>query len=55
LLLLRTLLSAVIDALVDGRYLLHPSPPFLVFQIQNRVVRPMEVEGHEGYLLVQRS
>jgi hypothetical protein len=41
-------------ALVDGRDLADPSLAVGVFESQDRLGRPVEVIGHEGYLLVQR-
>lgn len=39
---------------VDGRDLLDPPQPVGVLEIDDRLVRPMKVISHEGYLLVQR-
>jgi hypothetical protein len=43
-----------VDTPVDGRDFLNPPPPLAVFQIQDRIRRPMKVISHEGYLLVER-
>ncbi len=43
-----------ITALIDPGDLAHPAQTLLVFQIENRLHRPMEVVRDEGYLLVQR-
>ena len=44
----------LIQALVHRGNLLHPAAALPMLQIQNVVWRPVEVIGHEGYLLVQR-
>jgi hypothetical protein len=43
-----------VHALIDGRDLFHPTTPLRMFQVQNRLGRPMEVIGDKGYLLIQR-
>jgi hypothetical protein len=43
-----------IQAPVDGRDFLDPTPPLGVFQVENRRVRPVKVIRDKGYLLVQR-
>jgi hypothetical protein len=41
-----------IDAFIDCRDLLNPSPPFAVLEIEHVVVRPVKVVGEKGYLLI---
>jgi hypothetical protein len=47
-------LSFPVEVLVDRRDLLHPAPTLGMFQIHDPLQRPVEVEGDEGYLLVER-
>jgi hypothetical protein len=47
------LLPTLVHAPVDGRNLLDPTPPLGVLQVEERVRRPVEVVGDEGYLLVE--
>jgi hypothetical protein len=45
--------SVAVEAPIDRRDLLYPSPPLWMLQIQDLRQRPMEVKRDEGYLLVQ--
>jgi len=45
--------SVAVEAPIDRRDLLYPSPPLWMLQIQDLWQRPMEVKRDEGYLLVQ--
>jgi hypothetical protein len=47
--------SAAVQALVDLRDLSHPPAPLRVLQAEDVIQRPVEVESHEGYLLVERG
>ena len=51
---LRSLCSLAIEALIDRRDLLHPTAPLGMLQGHDLIVRPVEVIGDEGYLLVER-
>jgi hypothetical protein len=44
-----------IDAFIDCRNLLNPSPPFAVLEVEHVVVRPVKVVDEKGYLLIQRG
>jgi len=48
-----SLLRSLVNPPVERGNFLHPAPPFSVLQVEDRIRRPMEVIGHEGYLLVQ--
>jgi hypothetical protein len=41
--------------LIDRRYLLDPAPALRMFQVEDRIGRPVKVISDEGYLLVERS
>jgi hypothetical protein len=41
----------LIQAFVDRRNLIHPTPPFLMVQGQNLLPRPVKVKRDVGYLL----
>jgi hypothetical protein len=42
----------LVNFVVDSRNLLTPAPPFPVFHIHHRFVRPVEVVRNKGYLLI---
>jgi len=42
------------DPPIDGRNLVDPTPAISVLEIEDRVRRPVEVIGNEGYLLEER-
>jgi hypothetical protein len=46
--------DVAVQSFIDRRNLLRPTPALGVFQVQDRFVRPVEVIGDEGYLLVER-
>jgi hypothetical protein len=46
--------SVAVEALVDGRDLLYPSPSLPMLQLEDPLERPVKVKSHEGYLLVER-
>jgi hypothetical protein len=47
--------ALAVEALVDLRDLRHPAAALAVVEVEHRPERPVEVEGDEGYLLVQRT
>lgn len=48
-----TLFDRFVEPAVDLRDFLHPLLSFMVLHVQYVVVRPVEVVGNVGYLLVQ--